>query len=156
MMNKVIIHDSSMPAKSPSRRKKKGRPNGVSTFSILAVARLKRGLSQQEVAEATYCSQSYVSKVEKGRVPDVLYLYRVAALFKVPSLGEFFEQYVTETFDRISAFVKTASPKHQPILEEEEDTGQHESIPSASSTTDSPTNEWVDVDSETSTVKLLT
>ena len=132
------------------RRKKWGQASS-SSYNIITLARLKAGLSQTEVAKGTHCSQSFVSKVERGKVPDVIFLYRVAELFEIPSPGAFFEEYVQETLNRIQAFVKTAPTKHQSSSPKEENTGEPFSSSTSSETPTGSAHERLDLDSHSAT-----
>lgn len=103
------------------------------------------------MAKATNFSQPYVSAVERGRTPDALYFYRLAKLFNVPSLGQFFEEYVKERFERIPQTIKAAQKKHKSIIAAQADIEESESCPSPSTPSDSSTDKRIDVDSETQT-----
>jgi len=100
-----------MTQKTATRRGKFGRPNGISHNSFLALLRLESRISQKEVAIATHVSQPLVSNIEKGKTPaDILYLYRLAELYAVPSFGEFCEKYLQ---DLIATFRRSLSRQHR-------------------------------------------
>ena len=136
------------------QRKRKRRSRNSTFFGILSIERQKMGLSQQEVAEAINFSQPHVSAVERGRTADALFLYRAGKLFKVPSLGQFFEDYVKERFERIPATIKAAQKKHQLIIAAQANIEEPESDPPPSTSPDSSTDQRIDADSETQTPEL--
>ena len=55
--------------------------------SRIKLARLNAGMSQQEVADNLHCSQSTISRLEKGEIqPDFLQIRVMSGLFNVSIL----------------------------------------------------------------------
>jgi len=142
-----------MTQKTATRRGKFGRPNGISHNSFLALLRLESRISQKEVAIATHVSQPLVSNIEKGKTPaDILYLYRLAELYAVPSFGEFCEKYLQDLISHLSPqSIKAASAKYQSISPAQGNHEQQKPSPTPSETEGSQIDERLNSDNQAQT-----